>query len=85
MTTQRVTLTSQVTLPKEFAGKTVLIERISDEGIHIWIKHDQSIPDSERIFHTQEYQQRLDEFDQWMDQHQPEESDIEALSQQKPA
>lgn len=42
MTTQRVTQTSQLTLPQDVAGKTVLIERISDEGIHIWIKHDRS-------------------------------------------
>lgn len=83
MTTQRVSLTSQVTLPKEFAGKTVLIERVSAEIISIRLKPEQVIPDAERIFHAPTYQQRLAEFDQWMNQHQPEESDLEALSQQK--
>ena len=68
---------SQLTLPKEFAGKLVSIDRIAD-GI-LQIKTGQFVPDSERIFHSKDYQRRLKRFDEWMDQHDPEESDLEEL------
>lgn len=73
MEVRKVSSKSQITLPKEFAGKMVSIEKLA-EGI-IQIKTGQFIPDSERIFHTEKYKKRLNKFDKWMDKHVPEESD----------
>jgi len=78
MEIRKVSSKSQVSLPKEFAGKLVSIERLS-EGI-IQIKTGEFIPHSEKIFHTEKYRKRLKNFDRWMDKHDPEESDLEALS-----
>ncbi len=77
MEIRKVSSKSQLTLPKEFAGKLVSIDRIAD-GI-LQIKTGQFVPDSERIFHSKDYQRRLKRFDEWMDQHDPEESDLEEL------
>ena len=62
MEVRKVSSKSQLTLPKEFAGKLVSIERIS-EGV-IQIKKGQFVPDSERMFHTKKYEKRLKDFDQ---------------------
>ena len=78
MEIRKVSTKSQVTLPKEFAGKLVSIESLS-EGV-IQIKTGEFIPHSERIFHTVQYRKRLKKFDQWMDKHEPEESNLEELS-----
>ncbi len=78
MEIRKVSIKSQVTLPKEFAGKLVSIENLS-EGV-IQIKMGEFIPHSERMFHTEEYRKRLEKFDRWMDQHEPEESNLEDLS-----
>ena len=78
MEIRKVSTKSQVTLPKEFAGKLVSIESMS-EGV-IQIKAGKFIPHSERIFHTEQYRKRLKKFDQWMDIHEPEESNLEELS-----
>ncbi len=67
----------QLTIPKEFAGKLVSIDKIT-KGV-LQIKIGQFVPDSERIFHSQEYQKRLERFDEWMDQREPEDSDLEEL------
>jgi hypothetical protein len=77
MEVRKVSSKSQLTLPKEFAGKLVSIDKIT-EGI-LQIKIGQFVPDSERIFHSQEYQKRLERFDEWMDQREPEDSDLEEL------
>lgn len=81
MEVRKVSSKSQLTLPKNFAGKLVSIEEIS-EGV-IQIKAGQFIPDSERIFHTKKFKKRLKDFDQWMDEHTPEESDLKPLSKGK--
>ena len=77
MEVRKVSSKSQLTLPKEFAGRLVSIDKIA-EGI-LQIKIGQFVPDSERIFHSGEYQKRLDRFDRWMDQRDPEDSDLEEL------
>ncbi len=77
MEVRKVSSKSQLTLPKEFAGKLVSMEMLA-EGV-IQIKTGEFVPDSERIFHTEKYKKRLKKFDQWMDQHDPEESDVEEL------
>ena len=77
MEVRKVSSKSQLTLPKEFAGKLVSIERIAD-GI-LQIKTGQFIPDSERIFHSDKYKKRLIRFDKWMDGQQPTDSNLEEL------
>ncbi len=77
METRKVSHDSLVVLPPEFAGKSVSVEKIA-EGV-LQIKTEAFIPDSEQIFHTREYQERLKRFDKWMDQHDPEESDLDEL------
>ena len=77
MEVRKVSSKSQITLPKEFAGKMVSIEKLT-EGV-IQIKTGQFIPDSERIFHTEKYKKRLNKFDKWMDKHDPEESNLNEL------
>jgi hypothetical protein len=81
MEVRKVSSKAQVTLPKDFAGKLVSIEKIS-EGV-LQIKTGQFVPDSEKIFHTKKYQKKLKAFDKWMDEHDPEESDLEALTKGK--
>jgi hypothetical protein len=77
MEVRKVSSKSQLTLPKEFAGKLVSIDKIA-EGV-IQIKIGQFVPDSERIFHSEKFQKRLRRFDEWMDQRDPEDSDLEEL------
>jgi len=77
MQIRKVTPDSLLTLPREFAGKFVSVEKIA-EGV-LRIKTEAFTPDSEHIFHTREYQERLKRFDKWMDQHDPEESDLDEL------
>ncbi len=80
MEVRKVSSKSQLTLPKEFAGKLVSIDKVAD-GV-LQIKIGQFVPDSERIFHSENYQRRLGRFDKWMDQRDPEESDLEELSKE---
>ncbi len=77
MEVRKVSSKSQLTLPKEFAGKLVSIEKLA-EGV-IQIKAGQFVPDAEKIFHTEKYKKRLKKFETWADTHEPEESDLEAL------
>jgi bifunctional DNA-binding transcriptional regulator/antitoxin component of YhaV-PrlF toxin-antitoxin module len=74
MEIRKVSSKSQLTLPKEFAGKLVSIETLSKGTLQI--KTGEFIPHSEKIFHTEEYQKRLRKFDEWMDKHDPEESNV---------
>jgi len=77
MEIRKVSSKSQLTLPKEFAGKLVSIDKLA-EGI-LQIKLGSFVPDSEKIFHTEKFKNRLEKFDKWMDNHEPDESDIEEL------
>ncbi|MDM8537553.1 hypothetical protein QUF70_12415 [Desulfobacterales bacterium HSG17] len=49
------------------------------EGLFRILNIGEFIPDSEKIFHTEKFKNRLEEFDKWMDTHKPDESDIEEL------
>lgn len=75
MEIRKVSSKSQITLPKEFSGKLVSIEKLAD-GV-IQIKTGEFIPDSEKVFHTQAYKNKLKKFDQWLDSHVLEETDVE--------
>ena len=81
MEVRKVSSKSQLTLPKEFAGRLVSMEILA-EGV-IQIKVGEFVPDSEKRFHTEDYRKRLKKFDEWMDNHDPEESDLEKLFQGK--
>ena len=72
MEIRKVSSKAQITLPKEFSGKLVSIEKLAD-GV-IQIKTGEFIPDSEKMFHTRSYQNQLERFDQWMDHHVLEET-----------
>lgn len=77
MEIRKVSSNSQLKLPKEFAGKMVSIDKIADNILQI--KLGRFIPDSETIFHTKDFENRLKKFDKWMDTHEPHETDIEKL------
>lgn len=81
MEIQKVSSKSRITLPKEFAGKYVVVEKI-EEGI-LQVKTGEFIPDSEQLFHTAEYRNRLKRFDEWMDEHTPDNSDAWELIEEK--
>ena len=73
---KRVGASGQISLGKEFAGRTVLIEN-SEPGVWV-IKTAQTIPDSELWLHQPEASARLDRALSAIDQ-PPAESDLEAL------
>jgi bifunctional DNA-binding transcriptional regulator/antitoxin component of YhaV-PrlF toxin-antitoxin module len=77
MEVRKVSSKSQLTLPKEFAGKLVSIERLAD-GV-LQIKSGEFIADSEKIFHTENYKNRLENFDEWMETHDLQDTDIENM------
>lgn len=79
MDVRKVSSKSQITLPKEFAGKLVSIERLS-EGV-LQIKSGEFIPDSEKILHTQKFGKKLKEFDTWMKKHDLQETDVDKMVQ----
>jgi hypothetical protein len=81
MEMKKVSRNSRVTLPKEFAGKYVYVEKIG-EGV-LRVETSERIPDSEKIFHTEEYRNRLKRFDQWMDEHAPDDSNTRELIEGK--
>lgn len=74
MEVRKVSSKSQITLPKEFAGKLVSVERLS-EGV-LQIKSGKFIPDSEKVFHTEKFNKKLKTFDEWMENHDLHETDI---------
>ena len=77
----KVSTESQLTLPPEFAGRLVSVQKIAD-GV-LQVKVGQFEPDAERIFHTEQYKERLIKFDRWLDKHRPTESDIVELARKK--
>jgi len=81
MEVRKVSSKSQITLPKEFAGKLVSIERLS-EGV-LQIKSGEFIPNSERRFHTEKYKKKLATFDKWMGKHDLQKTDVEKVDQGK--
>lgn len=79
MEVRKVSSKSQITLPKEFAGKLVSVERLS-EGV-LQIKSGEFIPDSEKVFHTEKFNKKLKTFDEWIENHDLHETDIENTDQ----
>ena len=67
----------QISLGKEFAGRTVMVEQVED-GVWV-IKSARVIPENELWLHTPEATRRLDEAFRWAEEHPAKESDLEAL------
>ncbi|MFQ6539988.1 MULTISPECIES: hypothetical protein [Aphanothece] len=77
-TVKRVGASGQISLGKEFAGRTVLIDN-TEPGVWV-IKTAQTIPDSELWLHHPEAAARLDRAVTAMAR-PPEEADLDALEQ----
>ncbi|MCP9909740.1 hypothetical protein KBZ15_07445 [Cyanobium sp. BA20m-p-22] len=77
-TIKQVGASGQISLGKEFAGRTVVVD-IREPGVWV-IKTAQTIPDSELWLYQPEAAARLDRAMAAMDQ-QPRTADLEALEQ----
>ena len=77
-TVKQIGSSGQISLGKEFAGRTVLVDS-SEPGVWV-IKTAQTIPDSELWLHEPENAARLDRAIAFMDQ-PPVEADLDALEQ----
>ena len=67
----------QISLGKQYAGKTVMIEQI-ETGVWI-MKIGEFIPVSERWLHDPTVSQNLNEAIAWAEEHPPQDSDLIAL------
>jgi hypothetical protein len=67
----------QISIGKEFAGRTVLMEKINT-GVWL-IKLGNFIPDSERWLHLPAIQSDLDEAVAWAENHSPKSSSLDEL------
>jgi hypothetical protein len=76
---KRIGASGQISLGKEYAGRTVLVDS-SEPGVWV-IKTAQTIPDSELWLHQPEASARLDRALAALDQ-PPAESDLDALERQ---
>jgi hypothetical protein len=73
---KRIGASGQISLGKEFAGRTVVVHS-SEPGVWV-IKTAQTIPDSELWLHQPEQAKRLDRAITWMEQ-PPVTADLKAL------
>jgi hypothetical protein len=68
----------QISLGKQYAGQTVLMEQVEDG---VWLlKIARVIPDSELRIHAEPEKTRIDQAISWAKENPPEETDLEALS-----
>jgi hypothetical protein len=77
-TVKQIGASGQISLGKEFAGRTVVVDNL-EPGVWV-IKTAQTIPDSELWLHQPEAKARLDRAIAAMDQ-PPRSADLEALEQ----
>jgi len=75
---KKVGASGQISLGKQYAGKTVTIDEV-EPGVW-WIKTAQVIPDSEMYLHTPEAKASLDRGLEWAMAHPPKQSDLKALA-----
>jgi len=69
----------QISLGKQYAGRTVLIEEL-EEGAWL-IKTATVIPDSEMWLHEEPAKSKVDKAIAWAKRHKPAGTDIEGLSE----
>lgn len=67
----------QISLGKEYAGRSVIVEEI-EKGVWI-IKTAQIIPDNEVWMHQEPIKSRIEKAISWAKKNQPEETDFEVL------
>lgn len=79
MSIKTIGRSGQISLGKEYAGRTVQVEEI-DEGIWI-VKTGEFVPDRERWLHAAEVAEPLDEAIAWAEEHPSKESDLDALEE----
>jgi len=72
-----ITSKGQISLGKEYAGRTVTVEQVED-GVWV-IKVARVIPENELWLHTPEAERDLAEAFRWAETHPAEESDLDAL------
>jgi len=71
----------QISLGKQYAGKTVLVEEV---GKGVWLlKIARVIPDNEVWLHTEPVKSRIDQAIAWTAEHPSQETDLEVLSAKK--
>jgi hypothetical protein len=68
----------QISLGKQYAGRTVLVEQI-EEGVWL-LKVASVIPDNELWMHTDPAKTRIDQAIDWAEGNSPSETDLEKLS-----
>ena len=67
----------QITLGKQYAGKTILVEEV-EKGV--WLsKIARVIPESEAWLHTEPVKSRVDQAIAWVADHPPQETDLQVL------
>lgn len=77
-TVKVVGASGQISLGKQYAGQTVLMEQVEDG---VWLlKIARVIPDSELWIHAEPEKTRIDQAISWAEENPPEETDLEALS-----
>lgn len=76
--TKTIGTSGQISLGKQNAGKTVIVEEL-ETGVWL-IKTALVIPESELILHTEPYASRLSEAITWAQTHPTQESDLNALA-----
>jgi hypothetical protein len=67
----------QISLGKEFAGRTVTVEQVED-GVWL-VKTARVIPENELWLHTPEMDKELTKAIRWADEHPAKESNLDAL------
>jgi len=67
----------QISLGKQFAGRTVTVEEVED-GVWL-VKAARVIPENELWLHTPEMSKKLTEAIRWADENPAKESDVDAL------
>jgi len=77
MSIKTIGRSGQISLGKEYAGRTVQVEEI-DDGVWI-VKTGEFVPDRERWLHAAEVAEPLDEAIAWAEDHPPAETDLDAL------
>ena len=69
----------QISLGKEYAGRTVQVEEIED-GVWL-VKTGEFVPNGERWLHASEVAEPLSEAIRWAEENPPGESDLDALEE----
>ena len=67
----------QISLGKEFAGRTVTVEQI-EEGVWL-VKTARVIPENEIWLHTPGMSEKLSRATRWAEDHPADESDLDSL------